>query len=156
MKLRKPVPDAVRAVRGERLGWAVTEDGVALVATPTALRIGDEELPWVQVERVSWQPPTLTITEVAEVEGRGRVRAFAVTDDHRLAEAIRARVTSSIGWTDVRRLEPSGKVRLVARRIPGQDALLWQVVHLDGTDPADPVVRQQVQALVASLRATLG
>jgi hypothetical protein len=61
-----------------------------------------------------------------------------------------------VAWSDVRRLHPRGKVRIVGRRVPGRDDLLWQTVWLDGTDPTDPALRAQAEELVASLRATLG
>jgi len=40
--------------------------------------------------------------------------------------------------------------------VPGVDALLWQVVWLEGTDPADPALRAQADAHVAALRGSLG
>jgi hypothetical protein len=158
VRLRPQVPDAVRAVPVDerRLAWGLTDAGLALVATPSALWFGETKLPWLQVEKAGWQPPTLTVVEVAEREGTGVRHSWVLADDRRLAETVRAQVTSSVAWSDVRRLQPAGKVRVVGRRVPGRDALLWQVVYLDGTDPADPAVRAQAEAFAASLRATLG
>ncbi len=157
MRLSK-LPDAVRALQTEerRLAWGLTEDGVPLVATSSFLYVGTEPLPWTQVERVSWVPSTLTVIEVAEVEGTGRVRTFLLAQDSRLAETIRARVTSSIGWSDRRSLVPAGHVRLVGRRTPGQDLLEWQTVWEQGTDPVDPFLRAQVDEALAALRKTIG
>ncbi|MDP9182409.1 MAG: hypothetical protein M3P04_06485 [Actinomycetota bacterium] len=158
LKLRRQVPAAVRAVRLEerRLAWGVTDDGVVLVATPSALHVGDRALPWTQVVKVAWQEPVLTVREVAEVEDGGVAHQFSLAEQDRLAEVVRAQVTSSVAWSDVRRLEPVGKVRVVARRVPRQDALLWQLVWLEGTDPADEALRAQADALVIALRGTLG
>jgi hypothetical protein len=158
VRFRQQVPDPVRALRLDerRLAWGVTDSGTAVVATPTALLAGDLVLPWNQVAKASWDQPVLTVSEVAEVEGTGTAHRFALVEDDRLAEVVRAQVTSSVAWSDVRRLEPRGKVRVVARRVPGQDALLWQTVWLEGTDPSDPLLRAQAEELVAALRGTIG
>lgn len=155
---RSSVPDAVRQldVDERRLAWGLTDDGLPLVATPTALYVGPERLPWTQVERISWVPSTLTVLEVAEVEGSGRRRSFALAEDRHLAEVVRARVTSSVGWSDRRSLTPAGAVRLVGRRTPGVDLLDWQVVWEQGTDPSDPALQAQAQEWVAALRKTIG
>ena len=158
LRLRRTTPEAVRRLRvdARRLAWGVTPDGTPVVATETALHVGDEHVAWVQVEKAIWAPPLLTVTEVAEVEGTGTRRVLHLEDQRGLAEVVRARVTSSVGWTDRRRLVPEGVIRVVGRRVPGEDALLWQVVWLEGTDPADPLLRAQAEQVVAELRATLG
>lgn len=158
MRLRPRVPEAVRALAPaeRRLGWALAEDGTALVATPTSLYAGGLVLPWTQVAKVAWRPPVLSVREVAEVEDAGTEHLFSLAEDEGLAEVVRTQVTSSVAWSDVRRLEPRGKVRLVGRRVPGVDALRWQVVWLDGADPADPALRAQADAHVAALRGSLG
>lgn len=158
MRLRKQVPAAVRALAPteRRLAWALADDGTPLVATPTSLYAGELVLRWTDVARVSWQPPALTVREVASVDDAGVAHRFVLAEDAGLAETVRAQVTSSVAWTDVRRLEPSGKVRIVGRRVPGVDALLWQVVWLDGTDPGDPALAAQAEELVAGLRGSLG
>ena len=158
MRLRKQLPEAVRSLRLDerRLAWGVTDQGTAVVATPTSLLAGDVVLPWTSVAKASWDQPVLTVHEVAEVEGEGATHRFALVADDRLAEVVRGQVTSSVAWSDVRRLQPRGKVRVVARRVPGQDALLWQTVWLEGADPNDPLLRAQAEELVAALRGTLG
>jgi hypothetical protein len=158
LRLRRQVPDAVRALAtGERrLAWAVTESGLPLVATPVALHHGGEALPWTRVAKVGWAPPLLSVREVADVEDAGRLHEFVLGEDAGLAQVVHAQVTSSVAWSDVRGLRPSGKVRLVARREPGRDALLWQIVWLDARDVADPGLRAQADDLVAALRGTLG
>lgn len=158
MRLRRHVPEAVRALAPaeRRLGWALAEDGTPLVATPTSLYAGELVLPWTQVAKVAWRPPVLSVREVAEVEDAGAEHLFSLAEDEGLAEVVRTQVTSSVAWSDVRRLEPGGKVRVVGRRVPGEDALLWQVVYLEGTDPTDPALRAQADAHVAALRGSLG
>ena len=156
--LRRSTPEAVRAltVTERRLAWGLTEDGVALVATASALHVGDEVLPWTSVERVSWRPPVLHLWESADVEGAGRERTWPLAQDSRLAELVRSRVTSSVGWSDRRKLPTGGHVRLVGRRTPGVDDLQWQVVWERAVDLDDPLMRAQADAWVSELRATLG
>lgn len=153
MRLSK-VPDAVRALATDerRLAWGVTPEDLPLVATASALHIGPEVLPWTQVERISWMPSVLTVVETAEVEGTGRSRSWELATDARLAEIIRARVTSSVGWTDRRALPSGGHVRLVGRRSPGVDALQWQPVWDRPGRPDEELVRRWI----AELRKTIG
>jgi hypothetical protein len=152
------VPQVVKDLRTpeRRIAWGLTADGLPLVATGSTLYAGLLELAWVDVEKVSWQPPLLTVTEVAEVEGAGATHTWEVAEDARLAETVRARVTSSIGWTGRRALGLAGHVRLVGRRVPDRDPLRWQVVFEAGTDPQDPRLRAQAELLVEELRRTIG
>ena len=152
------VPQAVKDLPtdGRRLAWGLTSDGTALVATPTSLYAGSMSLPWTDIERVSWVPSTLTVTEVSQIEGTGARHSWELAQDGRLAEAVRAQVTSSIGWSDRRSLHPAGHVRVVGRRVPGADALLWQLAFAPGTDADDPALRAQAEQIVAELRRTIG
>lgn len=163
MKLPRPraAPAAVRAVTllpGERrLAWGLTDGGEVLLATPTRLLLpGGDALAWTAVEKAAWRPPVLAVTEVAEIEGTGRERAFTIVQDASLAEVVRARVTSSIAWSDRRRLEPRGAVRVVGRRVPGEDQLLWQLVFDRECDPSDPLVRAQAANLLDAVRRAIG
>jgi hypothetical protein len=156
VKLRRTVPDTVKAVADRRLAWGVTLDGVTLVASPASLYVDGVPLAWTSIEKVGWATPLLRVTEIAEVEGAGTVHLWELEQDHQLAETIRERVTQSVGWSDVRKLSPSGAVRLVGRRVPGRDALLWQTVWQQGTDPSDPFLRAQAEAHLEALRKTIG
>ena len=54
---------------------------------------------------------------------------WSLAEDARLAETVRACVTSSVGWSDQRGSSARpADVRLVGRRVPGRDALEWQTV----------------------------
>jgi hypothetical protein len=139
-----------------RLAWGLTDSGVPLVATASSLYVKDERLPWTQVERVVWRPSTLTLIETSEIEGAGRTRTWELAEDARLAETVRSRVTSSIGWSDRRALQPKGAVRLVGRRTPGEDLLEWQLVFEAGTDLTDPGLRAQAEQMLDALRQTIG
>lgn len=156
MRLRTKVPAQVREVQDRRLAWGMTTDGVALVASPTCLHVGGEQIPWEQVERVGWADPTLRIVETSEVEGSGLVHLWDLAEDHHLSTVIRERVTASVAWSDLRTLSPGGAVRLVGRRVPGQEVLSWQAVWQPGTDPGDPFLRAQVDAALDALRKSIG
>jgi hypothetical protein len=156
VKWRTAVPPQVKAVRDRRLAWGLTDDGIPLVAAPECLWIGEEQLPWTSVEKATWKPDVLTISEVAEVEGTGRTRSWVLAQEHRLAELVHTQVTASVRWSDVRKLSPAGKVRFVGRRVPGEDLLLWQVVWEPGTDPSDPFLRAQVERTLDGLKKTIG
>ncbi|MCU1600064.1 MAG: hypothetical protein JWO22_773 [Frankiales bacterium] len=158
MRLRRTrVPQAVLAITDRRLAWGLTQDGVALVASPDCLHIGpDISVPWWTVERVGWAAPTLRVAEIAEVEGAGRVHLWELAEDHSLAATVRERVTASVAWSDLRTLSPAGEVRLVGRRVPDQEVLTWQAVWQAGTDPSDPLLRAQVDAHLDSLRKSIG
>lgn len=154
----KRVPSAVRAleVAERRLAWGVCLDGTPVVATPVALYAGGLRLPWVDIERAGWAAPELTVLEAAEVEGAGAVHVFEVVEDKRLAETVRACVTSSVVWSDRRSFGAAGSVRLVGRRVPGQEVLTWQQVWAPGTDRLDPELRARADAWVLELRKTIG
>lgn len=154
---------AVRVPEGDRrTAWALTQDGHPVVTTEHALLLpGREPVGWIDVERVSWQRPVLTVVELAPgpapVSGAGRTTVLRLAEDEGgLPDVVHAGVTSSVAWSTHARLEPSGGVRVVGRRRPGLDELDWQAVYDAGTDPSDPRVRAQAEALLARSRRALG
>ena len=158
---RRRVPDAVRAVEldpGERrLAWGVTTAGDAVVATDRGLRLpGAGRLDWADVERATWRRPLLGVVRVSPVDGAGARWELELSDEDDLADVVRSQVTSSIAWSNHVRLQPSGGVRVVGRRRPGQDLLDWQLVFDAGTDPDDPALRAQAEAVVLEARRTIG
>lgn len=158
---RRRLPAAVLAVvlpPGERrTAWALTVDGEPVVATDRALLLpAGGRLEWSQVERAVWKPPQLTVTEVAEVDGGGAHHRLALADEGDLPAVLRTRVTASVAWSTHERLSPSGGVRVVGRRVAGEDLLRWQLVYDVGTDPDDPLVRAQAEALLEGARRSLG
>ena len=151
----------VRAVSLEpgerRLAWGVTTAGDAVVATGHALLLpGPTRLAWADVERATWRRPVLQVSRVAPVDGAGTRWELELAQEGDLPEVVRSQVTGSVAWTNHVRLHPSGGVRIVGRRRPGQDALDWQLVFDRGTDPDDPQLRAQADALVQDARRTIG
>jgi hypothetical protein len=159
---RRPVPDAVRAVRLEpgdrRVAWAVTVDAEPVVATGRGLVLpGRDLLAWADVERVVWRRPELRVLELAEVAGSGRATTVVLEgEDGGLPDVVQAGVTGSVAWTTHLRVQPQGGVRVVGRRRPGLELLDWLVVYDEGTDPRDPGIRAQAEQVVARARRTVG
>lgn len=158
---RKRVPEAVTAVPLEpgerRLAWGLTPAGEPVVATELGLRLpGEPRLDWPDVERASWSRPVLTVLRVATFEGTGERRSVHLEDEGTLPEVVRSAVTGSVGWSSHYRLRPSGGVRVVGRRRPGQDLLDWQLVYDAGTDLQDSDVRAQAAELLLGVKRTVG
>ena len=155
------MPDEVAAVEllpGERrAAWAITADGQPVVATQAALLLpGGARLEWRRVERASWQPPCLTVLEVADLEGAGARHVHELIDEGDLPAVVHSRVTASVAWTDHAKLSPTGGVRVVGRRVPDAELLEWQLVYDAGTDREDPLVRAQAEQLVEQARRSIG
>ncbi len=149
---------AVALDPGERrLAWGVTTSGDAVVATDLGLRLPrSPRLDWADVERATWRRPVLGISRVARVDGGGARWQLELADEGGLADVVHAQVTASVVWTNHVRLQPAGGVRIVGRRRPGSDLLDWQVVFDAGTDPDDPQLKAQAEALVLDARRTIG
>lgn len=157
MRLSRP-PAAVRQLQTpeRRLAWAVAANGTPLVVTAQALYAGPLRLPWLELERLSWEPPVLAVVESAEVEGQGLEHRWELEVPGALPAAARSCLTTSVAWSDRRAFDTGGAVRLVGRRVPGQDALLWQQVWAPGTDRYDPRLRALADRWTGQLRASIG
>lgn len=158
---RRRVPEAVTAVRLEpgerRTAWALTPSGEPVVASGLGLRLpGEPRIDWPDVEKATWARPVLTVTQVAQFAGTGARRVVRLEQEGTLPDVVRGAVTDSVGWSSHYRLRPSGGVRVVGRRRPGQDLLDWQLVYDPGTDVSDPSVQEQAAELLQSARRTIG
>lgn len=138
---------------GERvLVYARTPDGGYVVATDRALRMpGRRPLPWYRIDRALWDQAGLSVHATDGGEWR-----LALPDPGRLPEAVRERVTSSILVNRHVRLGDRGGVRLVARRVPGRDEALWELVFDPGLDGSDPGLRAAADQVLEELRRNLG
>lgn len=158
---RRPVPAVVSSVvlpPGERrVAWALTDGGDPVVAVTGGLVLpGRALLPWRQVEKAGWQRPELRVREVAEVAESGPEHVLQLADEGDLPEVVRDRVTTSVAWATTARLSPGGGVRIVGRRVPGEEQLEWQLVFDAGTDPSDPLVRAQAEHALQGARRSIG
>ncbi|MDH2424951.1 hypothetical protein [Sphaerisporangium sp. TRM90804] len=148
-----PAEAGVTLTSGERvLVHARTPGGGYVVATDLALYLpGEEPLPWHRIDRAQWDEVGLHVVAVDGAEWRA-----ALPDPGRVPEAVRERVTSSILVNRHVRLGDHGGVRMVARRVPGQDTARWDLVFDPGLDADDPGLRAAAEQVLEQLRRTLG
>jgi hypothetical protein len=156
----RPPAEALRTLHpsDRLLAWAPTADGM-LVASRGGLRRPDGRfVPWHLIDKAVWRDAVLSITEVSEVEpGVYEPRPesiFRLDEPGELPAVVRTRVTRSIAYSSHHLLPRRGGVRVVARRVPGQDGLAWSVRFDPGTDLADPGVREAADQLLADARAS--
>ncbi|HEY7104484.1 MAG TPA: hypothetical protein VH573_22830 [Mycobacteriales bacterium] len=168
-KREKPPAEAVtRLDPDERVvSWAPTPSG-AVVATPLGLWLPGvpDRLPWHLIDKATWRSDTLTLISAVDA-GDGVLveqppRAVRLEQPRDIPETVRARIEKAIAFTRHHPLpgsEGAGVrrgVRVVGRRIPGQDGISWQLVFDPGVDRDDPAVRAAASAYVDQARAELG
>lgn len=147
--------------KGDRLaGWALTEDGLPVVATARGLVLpGRELLAWHAIEKVSWVPPALSVRALADgpavVAGTGPAYDVVLADPGGLPDVVRTCVTGSVAWSSHSALTGGG-VRVVGRRNPDREVFDWQLVFDQGTDLDDPRVRAQAEQVLEAARRTIG
>lgn len=155
-------PDAREAFplnRRERLLTAARLiDGTWVAATRDALVLPGRRLQWASVAHAEWADDgaTLTVDMLATAEGDPDTYRLVLDEPGRLPEVVRERVTASIVASRHVAVRGRAGVRVVARRAPGSDELVWQVVTDRGLDPADPGVRAASEAAIAELSRELG
>jgi hypothetical protein len=160
VRLRPPAEVRARAQGGRVLGW-LPSGGSTVIATDTALVLPEGEqpasIPWELVVRVSWGADSVEITAQERAGSRPVVHRLPVTGSPAaMAEAVRERVNASIVVQHHVELVGERGARLVARRAPGSEELRWSVVFDAGLDPSDPALRDQADAALSDLRASLG
>jgi hypothetical protein len=163
---RRPPTEATKPLdRDERIvSWGRAAGGDPVVATQRGLWLPDAAGPrrigWHLVDKATWQAGTLTVIEAVETGGGVLAERPPVTvrlaEPRDLPATIRARVERSISYSRHYPLAPSGGVRVVGRRVPGQDGLSWQLVFDAGTDGDDPLLRIQAERLVANAKVETG
>jgi hypothetical protein len=164
VRFRRPRPPAEvtdRLERDERLlAWGRTTDGDVVVATPKGLSVpGGRRFGWHEIDKAAWAESALTVIE-------GRVtdddpdfvedqppQTWTLEETGTIPNVVRIRVNRSVAVTEHHDLHPSGGVRIVGRRVSGQDGLSWFARCDPGTDRHRPEVREQVAALLAEARA---
>ena len=168
-KREKPPPEAVaRLDPDERVvSWAPAPGG-AVVATPLGLWLPGvpDRLPWHLIDKVIWRSNTLTLIPAVDSGGGVLVeqppRSVRLEQPRDIPQNVRARIEKAIAFTrhhPVPGAEGAGVrrgVRVVGRRVPGQDGVSWQLVFDPGVDRDDPAVRAAASAFVDQARAELG
>jgi hypothetical protein len=167
---KPPRPLRPKLQAGERLlAWARSADdpGAAIVATTLGLWLpGQPRLGWHQIHKATWSGarltviPSVAVGEPVPTDGAGTYAVMADGEPLTVALAeprdvpaeVRARVTRSVAHTAHHSL-PSGGVRVVARRVPGADGLVWHVRYDHGTPVDDPTVVAATTDLVTEMAA---
>lgn len=145
------------------LTFATLTDGSTMVATRRGLWLPDREerlLPWHRVIKALWGSGALTLIEGIEAPGgvleEAPARSYRLAEPRRLPHTVRQRVEHSVGYSTHHELRPEGGVRIVGRRVAGQDGLTWYLVFDRGTDREDPQVAAQTAELLTRARAATG
>ena len=120
-----------------------------------------ERLGWHEIHKAAWSGRELRIVPAEVAEQREGytvlVDAPAVTvlllEPGELPDQVRTRVTRSVAYT-THHVLPSGAVRVVGRRVPGQNGLSWAVRYDAGTPVSQEEVVQATGELVAAARET--
>jgi hypothetical protein len=145
---------------GERVvSWADTDTGSFVAATPVGLWWPDADglrcIGWERIDKAVWRDGTLSVVEADVVDDVFLVDrppiAMALATPRDLPPTVRKRVEANIVRSELHPV-PGGTARFVARRVPGQDGVVWRARLEDGLD-ADERVRAQVRDLVEALRA---
>lgn len=144
---RRRLPRAARPAlaRNERVvAWASTSDGQVVVVTNLGLWLPErkERIGWHLIHKATWSDPELTVVPAIEAgTGEGYLImaddapvAVSLVDADDVPIEVRKRISRSIAATTHHQL-PQGGVRVVARRVPGQDGVVWHVRFDDGTNP---------------------
>lgn len=156
------LPAAARAAlvleRGERvISYAVGADGY-VVATDRALHLpgGEPRIGWEHIEHAEWQRGGLHVRETAPFGEAPKEHAVRVTDSRTLPEVVRERVTSTIVVNQHAPLHGNLGVRVVGRRSPATDDVVWTLVFDSGLDPRDPELRARASQLLEEVRQQTG
>ena len=150
------VPDDVASQlpAGDRaLAWGRTCDGRPVAACAAGLTVeGAGLLGWHEITHVRWTDHVLRVDTMSSAD------AFVAAMDEvgRLPVVVMERVTASIVVNERHTLDGERGVRVLARRVAGEDELRWGAVLDPGLDPADPRWRTRVEHLVGAARARLG
>jgi hypothetical protein len=151
--------DALPLDAGERLlAVARLVDGSWVAATPGALVLPGHRVDWSTVAHAEWsdERSQLRVDLLRTADAEAETHRLALDEPGRVPEVVRDRVTSSIVASRHTPVEGRAGVRVVARRVPGEDELQWQVVVDRGLDPADPRVQTAGDTAVSDLRRDLG
>lgn len=151
--------EALGLQRRERvLAAARLADGSWAAATPNALLLVGLRLDWISTAHAEWdhESSTLQVQEMPTGGTDAAIHRLVLEAPGLLPEVVFERVTASIVASRHVPVQGRAGVRVVARRAPGQDDPVWQVVVDRGLDPADPRVDAANEAVIADLRRELG
>ncbi|WP_433828917.1 hypothetical protein ACQP2E_06325 [Actinoplanes sp. CA-015351] len=152
---------------GERVvAWCLSGDSTedVVVATNHGIWLPSAvaRLGWHEIHKVAWSGRELRIIPAvvsSEREGYtvlvdGPAVTFLLLEPGEVPDQVRTRVTKSVGYTTHHTL-PGGAVRVVGRRVSGQDGLSWAVRYDAGTPVEDDEVITATDELVGAARETV-
>ena len=144
--------------RERLLAVARLADGSWVAATPRALVLPGRRVDWSTVAHAEWsdERSELRVDQLRTVDSAPETHRLVLDEPDRVPEVVRDRVTSSIVASRHSPVDGKAGVRVVARRVPGEDELLWQVVVDRGLDPDDARVQAVSETAVSELRRELG
>lgn len=167
VKVRDEVKASVPLARGERiLAWTCDSRGHRVAATERGLyhelidrsvagirrrwgRVG-----WEEISRVTWNDSEHTLTFTGLFPTVARRTVLHLPEGVSLGLLAQERVA----WTAVVRTEIDvgeyGRARVIGRRRPGSDELVWLVGLDGGSDAAD--LQVALEKALSALRARLG
>ncbi|MBM2621785.1 hypothetical protein JIG36_40405 [Actinoplanes sp. LDG1-06] len=166
---RKPsLPAALKpalAPEERVVAWSLVTDDTAVVATNHGLWLpGPAFLGWHEIHKAAWSGRELRLTPAELAEERdgytvlvdGPIATFLLLSPGELPDQVRTRVTKSVAYTTHHPL-PSGAggVRVVGRRVAGQNGLSWAVRYDSGTPVNLPAVVELTDELVAAAQGTM-
>lgn len=146
--------------KGERvLSWADAAPGGVVLATPAGLWWPDGEgqrlIGWQFVDKAVWRDGVLTVVEAEVSEDLLLLDrpplALELSRPRDLPPTVRKRVEANVVRSELHPVA-GGAARLVARRVPGRDGVVWWA-RLEGGLGDSPIVRAEVRARLDALRA---
>jgi len=146
---------------GERiLASAKDAEGRPVVASDRALWLQRRppeysRVPWHEVARASFADDLLTIVLTTAPLGSATALRIPLAEAGRLPAVVRERVTATVAFDQHVRLRGRSGVRVVARRRPGDDVLIWGFVPDEGLSLTAAEVAL-AQRAVGDLRAEYG
>ncbi|MBU2669817.1 hypothetical protein KOI35_40540 [Actinoplanes bogorensis] len=148
------------------VAWSLVADDKAVVATNFGLWLPGRAAPlgWHEIHKAGWSGRELRITPAELAEERegysvlvdGPILVSLLLEPGELPDQVRTRVTKSVAYTTHHPL-PSGAggVRVVGRRVSGQDGLSWAVRYDAGTPVTLPAVIELTDELVSVAQGTM-
>jgi len=147
------------------LTWAAVGDSgdAVLVATNRGLWLPDgKRLGWHEIHKAAWSGRELRITPAEVAQDRSAytvlvdapVVSYLLLSPGELPDQVRTRVTRSVAYTTHHPM-PTGGVRVVGRRVSGQNGLSWAVRYDAGTPVELPAVIELTDELVSSAQGTI-
>jgi hypothetical protein len=132
-------------------GWA---DSQPVMITDRAfywgLRTASTRIGWEQIARADWDAESSTLTIIGLLPGAPRKLMFQLRRGE-IAALVADRVAASQVISKRVDLDGVGSARVIARRKPGSDELVWLVALANGTSPHAPGVATAVDRAVAEV-----